>query len=105
MRANARTGQSRQHRARTISTSIPAQLTVSSYADMAALTAHSSATVGPLVRVGRAGVQHGVVAFARQGAEMGTGRGVYPGAATDRVEALRVLGLRLGTGAASRRVH
>src|SRR5665647_3620910 len=31
MRAIARTGQSRQHRARTISTSIPAQLTVSSH--------------------------------------------------------------------------
>src|SRR5665647_2471747 len=34
MRASARTGQSRQHRARTISMSIPAQLTVSPYVNI-----------------------------------------------------------------------
>src|SRR5665647_2035977 len=35
-----------------------------------------SATVGPLVLGGRAGVQHGVVTLAWQGTKMGTGRGV-----------------------------
>src|SRR5665647_2912804 len=47
MRAIARTGQSRQQRARTISMSIPALLTVSSYGDIRSMS--SFADIGPLL--------------------------------------------------------
>src|SRR5665648_781108 len=47
MRAIARTGQSRQQRARTISMSIPAQLTVSSYGDIRSMS--SFADIRPVL--------------------------------------------------------